>query len=206
MKKISVLVSCILMFTVSRAQIQVGAKAGYNLSTFYMSTGSNLYSYSSLSNFNGGIVVAIPLGVGFFAQVESVYSGQGAHITLAGGTSGEYTSQYLNFPIMLKFVSNRHVYLETGPQLGFLLGSQLKESGYPDANIKDQTNTHGWSWVFGLGVNLPKNFGLDIRYNVGLTEVPNSNSNAYNDASIKNNVFQVGITYIIPNLFPADVN
>jgi hypothetical protein len=205
MKKFSLFVFCLLMFTASHSQIQVGAKAGYNLSTFYTPLVSNFYSYSSLSNFNAGIVVAIPMGMGFFAQIESVYSGQGAHVSLSG-VSGQYASQYLNFPIMLKFVSHYHIYVETGPQLGFLLGSTLSETGFPTANIKDQTNTHGWSWVFGLGVNLPMNFGLDIRYNLGLTEVPNSNSNAYNDASIKNNVFQVGITYMIPNLLPSEAN
>jgi hypothetical protein len=86
------------------------------------------------------------------------------------------------------------------------LGATLTEDGFPSANIKSQTTTSGYSWAFGVGCQLPMNFGLDIRYNLGLTEVPNSNSNAYNNASIKNNVFQVGITYMFPNLFPADKN
>jgi hypothetical protein len=205
MKKVFFLVSSLFGFFASQSQIQVGFKAGYSLSAFSSSIPSDFYSYSSLSNFNAGIVVAVPLGVGFFAQGESVYSGQGAHVSLTG-VSGEYSLQYLNFPILLKYVTPFHVYAETGPQLDFLLGATLTEQGFPSANIKDQTNTSGYSWVFGLGCQLPKNFGLDIRYNLGLSEVPNSNSNAYNNASIKNNVFQVGIYYLFPNLLPADKN
>ena len=205
MKRFSFLFFFILSFFVSNSQIQVGAKAGYNLSSFYTPLASNFYSYSSLSNFNAGIVVAIPLSTALFVQIESVYSGQGAHVDLSGVT-GEYSSQYLNFPIMLKYVSPIHLYAEAGLQVGFLLGSRLSEEGFPTANIKSQTNSSGYSWTFGVGCNLPKNFGLDIRYNLALTETPKDGSNAYNDASIKNNVFQVGITYMIPNLLPAGVN
>jgi opacity protein-like surface antigen len=205
MKRFSFLFFFILSFFVSYSQIQVGAKAGYNLSTYYVPIPSNNYSYSSLSNFNAGIVVAIPMSTALFVQIESVYSGQGAHVELSG-IKGEYSSQYLNFPIMLKYVSPIHLYAEAGIQVGFLLGSRLTEDGFPTANIKSQTNSSGYSWTFGVGCNLPKNFGLDIRYNLAITETPNNDSNAYNDASIKNNVFQVGITYMIPNLFPAGVN
>ena len=205
MNKFFLFVLFILMFSVSDAQIQVGLKAGYNLSSFSTTIPSDYYSYSSKSNFNAGITVGFPLGAGFFLQPESVYSGQGAMVSLSG-VKGEYDFQYLNFPVLLKYKSPFHLYAETGPQLGFLLGATLYEDGFPSSNIKSQNNSSGYSWVFGIGYQLPMNLGLDVRYNLGLTHVQNDNSNAYNGAGIKNNVFQVGIFYLFDNLLPADKN
>jgi hypothetical protein len=205
MKKFSVLLIFILRFSASHAQIQVGFKAGYNLSSFIISVPSNFYTYTAQSNSNAGIVVAFPLGGGFFLQPELFYSGQGSNVNLSG-VNGSYNLQYLNFPVLLKYVAPFHLIFETGPQLGFLLDATLKENGFPIENIKSQTNSSGYSWVFGVGCQLPKNFGLDVRYNIGLSHLQADNSNAYNDAGIKNNVFQVGIYYLFENLFPADKN
>ncbi len=205
MKKFSCLFLFILSFSALRSQIQVGFKAGYNLSSFVISIPSNFYTYSSRSNFNAGIVVGFPLGGGFSLQPESVYSGQGAKVSLSG-VNGLYSSQYLNFPVLLKYVAPFHLVMETGPQLGFLLGARLYEDGFPTSNIKDQTNSSCYSWVFGIGYQLPMNLGLDVRYNLGLSHIQTDNSNAYNDAGVKNNVFQVGIFYLFRNLLPADTN
>jgi hypothetical protein len=205
MKKFSFFVLFILSFSALHSQIQVGLKAGYNLSSFITTIPSDFYSYSPKSNFNAGIVVSFPLGAGFFLQPESVYSGQGSEVNLTG-IHGEYDFQNLNFPVLLKYLSPLHLYAETGPQLGFLLGATLYEDGFPSTNVKSQTNSSGYSWVFGLGYQFPMNLGLDIRYNLGLTHVQTDNSNAYNDADIKNNVFQVGIFYMFENLLPANKN
>lgn len=205
MKRFSILFLFILIFPALHAQIQIGFKAGYNLSSFIISVPSDFYTYSSKSNFNAGIVVAFPLNGRFFLQPESVYSGQGSNVQLSG-VNGVYNFQYLNFPVLLKYVAPFHMVLETGPQLGFLLGATLNESGFPSENIKSQTNSSGYSWVFGVGYQLPMNLGLDVRYNLGLSHVQSDNSNAYNNAAIKNNVFQVGIYYLFRNIFPADKN
>lgn len=205
MKRFSVLLLFIVSFFSSHAQVQVGFKAGYNLSSFVVTVPSNFYSYSPKSDFNAGIVVAFPLGGGFFLQPESFYSGQGSKVDLSG-INGSYHIEYLNFPVLFKYVAPFHLVLETGPQLGFLLDATLSETGFPIENIRSQTNSSCYSWVFGAGIQLPMNFGLDVRYNLGLSHLQADNSDAYNDAGIKNNVFQVGIYYIFPNLFPADKN
>jgi len=205
MKRFSVLFLFIVSFSASHAQIQVGLKGGYNLSSFIVTVPSNFYSYSPKSDFNAGIVVAFPLGGGFFLQPESYYSGQGSKVDLSG-INGSYHIQYLNFPVLFKYVAPFHLVFETGPQLGFLVDATLSEPGFPIENIRSQTNSSCYSWVFGAGVQLPMNFGLDFRYNLGLSHLQTDNSDAYNDAGIKNNVFQVGIYYLFPNLFPADKN
>ena len=205
MKKFSVLLLIILSVFATHAQVQVGFKAGYNLSSFVVTIPSNFYSYSAKSDFNAGIVVAFPLGGGFFIQPESYYSGQGSKVDLSG-INGSYHIEYLNFPVLFKYVAPFHVIFETGPQLGFLLDATLSETGFPIENIRSQTNSSCYSWVFGAGIQLPMNFGLDVRYNLGLSHLQADNSDAYNDAGIKNNVFQVGIFYLFPNLFPADKN
>jgi hypothetical protein len=54
--------------------------------------------------------------------------------------------------------------LETGPQLGFLAGAKVGDS---EAN--DDFNSFDLSWAFGAGYITPSGFGVDARYNLGLT-------------------------------------
>jgi hypothetical protein len=50
-------------------------------------------------------------------------------------------------------------------------------------------NTTDVSWAFGIGYIAPSGFGVDARYNLGLTSISDG------DNSVKNSVFQLGILY-----------
>jgi hypothetical protein len=197
MKKLIFVFLFIFTISVLHAQLKIGLKAGYNLSYFDAGYVSNV-TYSSKSNFNAGLIFSLPLGSGVTLQPEAFYSGEGANLATTNLT-GEYSYQYLNIPVMLKYVAPFHVFLETGPQIGFLLGAHLKEEGFPSTDIKEWTKSAGYSWVFGAGYQLPMGLGLDARYNFGLSDVAKDGTNTYNDGSVKNNVIQIGLFYIFGN-------
>ncbi len=204
MKKISFIALFIISFYPLQAQLQFGIKAGINQTTFNATYVSDV-TYTPKTNFNAGVIVSFPLGSAFSLQPEAVYSGQGANINTTN-VNGVYKYQMLNFPVLIKIVIVSHFFAETGPQVGFTLGAKIYEGGYPTTNIKSQTKSPDYSWTFGVGYQLPMNLGLDIRYNLGLTDLAKDGSNSYNDGSVKNSVIQVGIYYIFGDLFPAEKN
>jgi opacity protein-like surface antigen len=196
MKKLPVVLLFILGLSTASAQAWIGVKAGFNNSSFYSTVDASGVMYSSKDDFNAGLILSLPLTSGFVMQSEAVYSGEGSKVNI-GTVYGTYNFQLLNIPVLMKYVSPYHLFAETGPQAGFLLGAQLKESGFPSSNIKADTKSTEFSWVFGLGYQLPINLGLDVRYNLGLTQMANSDSNSYNSGTVKNNVFQIGLYYLI---------
>jgi hypothetical protein len=204
MKKILFLLLFIVNSFVSYSQAVLGVKAGFNLTSFNASYVTDV-SYSSKTNFNAGLILSFPFGSGLSLQPEAFYSGEGADIK-TNSTTGVYSFQMLNIPVLLKYVSPIHLFAETGPQAGFLLGAELTEKEIPSTDIKEQTKSPDFSWAFGVGYQLPAGLGLDIRYNLGLTDMSKGSNNTYNEGSFRSSVFQIGIYYLFPNLFPAEKN
>ncbi|HSC39395.1 MAG TPA: hypothetical protein VLD19_16040, partial [Chitinophagaceae bacterium] len=55
----------------------------------------------------------------------------------------------------------------------------------------DSYKTFDLSWVFGAGYLTKSGFGIDVRYNLGLTDI----NDAGGSTSIHNRVFAVGAFY-----------
>ena len=180
--------------TVSQAQVQLGLKAGYNLTTLTQS-GRYTESMKSKSEFSAGVLASFPLFRSFYLQPEVLYSGQGANVTWPG-TNAKFNYSYLNVPILFKYQHDSGLFTETGPQVGFLLGANIKANGQ-STDVKYSTQPVDFSWTFGIGYKIPVvNAGLDARYNLGLTNV-----NKVTDAgNIKNSVFQFGLFYIFSKI------
>jgi hypothetical protein len=77
---------------------------------------------------------------------------------------------------------------ETGPQLGFNVSSKNTSFTGDQARLNDVKSTD-FSWAFGLGYLTQSGFGLDARYNLGLSNI------AIPDYGIKNRVWQFGVFY-----------
>jgi hypothetical protein len=191
MKKFFVLVfTAITFFSAANAQIQFGVKAGANFATL---TGSASEGATTKVDFHGGVFGNIPLISSFFLQPELVYSGQGAKAT-ANQTDFTINQSYLNVPVLLQYHHGSGLFLETGPQVGFLLAANVK-SGGESQDVKSSYKSTDFSWAFGLGFKIPLiHAGIDARYNLGLTNIA-----AQQDAgeTIKNSVFQVGVFYVL---------
>ncbi|HEY4968245.1 MAG TPA: porin family protein [Puia sp.] len=190
MKKIilAFLITCICSIT--SAQVRFGIKAGYNLSTLIYSGTTSLDGEKSMSGFNAGIFASIPFSKTFSLVAESVYSSQGAGFQNAYG-SGNFTYDYINIPVLLRYRLSMGIFFETGLQAGILLSANEKSNGNT-TNIMYRTYSQDFAWPMGLGYQIPnQHVGVDLRYNLGLTNISKSGS----DVNVKNSVFQFGVFY-----------
>jgi len=180
-----------LVFTVSlQAQVRFGVKAGLNLADVSVSDAQGV-SFSMKPDFNAGVLAEIHLVGKLSLQPEIMYSGQGSDIK-ADTVKGKYNFQFINVPVLLKYEIAHGLFVETGPQLGVLAGAKLKQDGGSSTDVKDELKTADFGWTLGLSYLLPMNFGVDARYNLGLTNYLKDSGNG----SIKNGVFQVGVFYL----------
>lgn len=153
--------------------LQFGLKGGYNNSTL-----SGDGDISSLSGFHAGVFASIDLVV-LDVVPELVYSTQGAKFG-----DQEVKLDYFNVPIMARLNLLKILYVEAGPQFGFLVSAK---EGSED--IKDDVESTDIAIGVGAGVELFDKFDLGLRYNIGTTDV----SKAGDDN--KNNVFQIGLAF-----------
>ena len=174
---------------VASAQIHFGVKAGYNLSNLSISPSEA--GVKSKSDFSGGVFASIPLFSSCSLQPEILYSGQGAAFSDSFAT-GKLNYGYLNVPVLFKYQHSSGLFAETGPQVGFLLSAK-ETSGGQSSDAKSGTQSVDFSWAFGIGYKLPMGFGIDARYNLGLTDV---NKDSQSSGTVKNSVFQFGLFYM----------
>jgi opacity protein-like surface antigen len=174
--------------TMAMAQ-KVGIKAGGNL--------SSLSSDDSKSQFGfyAGAYLNAPINAKLSIQPEVVYSLQGAEAKgLPSGTSANINLGYINVPVMFQYTLAQDLFVEAGPQFGFLTSAKIKAKGYGQTattDVKDEMNTFDFGIGLGLGYNFTPNLNMNARYTAGITDVAKNNSG---DA-VRNNVFQLGLGY-----------
>ncbi len=196
MKRLPLILLTGFSFATAHAQLAFGVKAGANISNV---TGSDATGTSSLVGFNAGAYLKIPLPHRLFIQPELVYSGQGFKETSGGVTTTQHIN-YLNIPVLVKY-SIGGVFIETGPQAGFLLSAKVSQQGVSD-NDKVNFYSADWAWVFGAGVKIPMTpISIDARYNFGMANIVNDQLSA-NNGNVLNGVFQIGV---MVNLVTAQV-
>jgi len=191
MKKIS-LVFCALFLTATifAQQAAIGLKGGVNVSNL-SNSGTDM---GSRVGFHGGLLAHIHLQPSLALQPEVVYSSQGAKYT-ANGAEHSLSLNYINIPLQLQYMFDNGFRLQTGPQVGFLTQVKDKvedvETGY---FTSEDFKTVDFSWSAGLGYLTYSGLGIDARYNFGLSDINNFGNN-----KIKNNVFQLGLFYMLNN-------
>ncbi len=160
--------------------VEFGLKGGVNFATLNFDDNSDVNTRTS---FHIGGLAHIHLAKQFAIQPELMYSGQGAKYT-----GGDIKLSYINVPVIAQYMFGMGLRLETGPQFGFLVGAKTG-----DIDVKDQFNGFDVSWAFGAGYITPSGFGVDARYNLGLTDISDGNE------SVKNSVWQLGLFYQFRN-------
>jgi hypothetical protein len=194
MKKLALVLFAGISFATAHAQVQFGVKGGFNFAT---QTGSDAGDSKMLLNLNAGAFLKLGVVPGFAIQPELVYSGQGAHYDVPGEDIN-YHANYLNIPILFKWSHRSGPYFETGPQIGFLLSAHRKEGG-DSFDEKEAYRSSDFAWVFGVGYKIPRSpVGIDLRYNIGLSNIEDNDVTQL-DGRIRNDVLQLGITYVLFN-------
>lgn len=192
MKKLAVVFFAGISFATAHAQVQFGVKAGANFAT---QTGSDANGSKTLVNINAGAFLRLPIAPHVGIQPELLYSGQGAGYD-NNGTTYHYHVNYMNIPVLLKYSFPGGPYVETGPQLGFLLSAHISNNGN-SVNSKNFYNTTDFAWAFGVGYKIPMSpVGIDLRYNLGLANIEDHNSTG-GTGTVRNSVVQLGLTYVL---------
>jgi hypothetical protein len=194
MKKLALLFLAGISFATTNAQFQFGVKAGADFSTW---KGKDV-SAKTITGFNGGVYAKLPVTQTISVQPELVYSGQGAKLD-ADPSPITSRANYFNIPVLLKYQHFTGLFIETGPQLGFLMSSKEKEGGDSYDN-KSAFKSSDFAWVFGVGYKIPATqLAIDLRYNLGISNIGVSGPNR-DPNSVYNRVFQIGLMYTLVSL------
>lgn len=159
----------------AQASVALGIKGGLNFAN--VNTTSIGAAYGSRTGYHAGAFVNVKF-TKFAIQPEVIYSVQGAD-----AAGGNLELGYVNIPILLKFYLIGGLNLQAGPQFGFLTSAT---SGGTD--IKDFLESSETSVALGAGFDISK-FVIDVRYNLGLTDVDKATTEA------KNQVFQLSVGF-----------
>jgi len=157
-----------------RGKVNLGVKAGINM---YKISSDDNTTYDHITGFHLGLLGHIHLDSQWAVQPEFVYSGQGAK---RGDTKQKL--DYINIPVILQYMFDNGFRLQAGPQLGILVRADNRN----DLNPIDLGLSIGVSYV------VPSTgFGVDARYNYGL-----SNINKNDAVKSFNRGLQLGVFYI----------
>lgn len=185
---IHMLLAAVLIAGTSTAQhVNVGIKAGLNL---YSIHNDNSSEYDMKTGFHAGLIGHIHLARQFALQPELVYSAQGAKYT-AAGVDTKLNLSYINVPVMFQYMFDNGFRLQAGPQVGFLISGKA-ETDNSKTDIKDNLNTVDFALGAGVGYVAPSGFGVDARYNLGLSDI-NENS----PVKSTNRGVQLGVFYLL---------
>jgi hypothetical protein len=183
MKKAVVLfvLATVTTLVLQAQQTHFGLKGGLNLSSVAVENGED---YDTKTGIHFGGLAHIHISTHFALQPELVYSMQ-------GGEDGDFKFKlnYLNVPLLAQYMTNDGFRLQTGPQIGFLVKGKTKLNDV-EVDVTDDLSTVDFSWAFGASYLFPAGVGIDARYNLGI-----SNVNDSENVEFRNRVFQIGLFY-----------
>jgi len=183
------LAMALLLLTVNAGaqHVNVGIKGGLNL---YNIKNDNGAKYETKAGFNLGLIGHIHLDKQLALQPELVYSAQGAKYTTAG-VETKLNLGYINIPVLFQYMFDNGFRIQAGPQVGFLVTAK-SETGDVKTDVKDNLKAVDLGLGMGISyVNPATGFGIDGRYNLGL-----SNINENSSVKSTNRGFQLGVFYL----------
>ncbi|MEO5602320.1 MAG: porin family protein [Cyclobacteriaceae bacterium] len=185
---ISTVLSVFLIAGAATAQhANIGIKGGLNAYT--LKTDDNSAADAKIS-FHVGLLGHFHITGNFALQPEIIYSVQGASYNMSG-TDVRLNLNYINVPLLFQYMFDNGFRLQAGPQLG-LLASAKSQVNNNKTDVKANFETIDLGLAIGASyVNPSSNFGFDIRYNLGLSNInANSNVNSFNRG------LQAGVFYL----------
>jgi len=185
MKKFFCSVSAVILIAcaVAAQQTSFGIKGGVNFSSVEIDNGKD---YESKAGIHLGGLAHIHITRHFALQPEVVFSMQGGDDE---SDNVKLKLNYINVPLLAQYMTNEGFRLQTGPQLGILASAESK-IGDVETDVDDDISTVDFSWTFGAGYLFPSGFGIDARYNHGISNISDDNT-----FEARNRVFQLGVFY-----------
>ena len=190
MKKISVLILALVVGSALFAQApNFGIKGGINLAKLANHPNDPDWRLG----WNAGLLAHIHVTPAFSLQPEVVYSSQGAKFSdFVNGEDLNLKLNYVNIPVLLQYNFNNGFRLQGGPQISFLTGVADKVGDVELNSVdSDDFKTIDFSIPLGISYLSFSGFGVDARYNLGVTNVVENSTR-----NIRNSVFQFGLFYL----------
>lgn len=170
MKRFSLLVLTLFFTVTSYSQgVDLGIKFGANFATI-----SDASGLDNKTGFHAGAFAALKFNDNIALQGELLFSEQGAKFA-----PGDFNLDYVNVPIIVKYYLVQGLNIQLGPQFGFLVNDNIEGIDQENMDI---------SAVMGLGFDLPLGLRIDVRYNLGLTDIVKNSDG-------KNQVISIAIGY-----------
>jgi len=180
----AMLILAILLTGSANAQhVNIGIKGGLNVYNIHNDNG---VKYDSKTGLHLGLLGHIHLEKEWAVQPELVYSSQWAKYNFPNSET-RVNLDYINVPVMLQYMFDNGFRFEAGPQVGFLVNAKT-------GNKIDVTD-HYKSIDFGIGLGIgyikpSTGFGVDARYNIGVSDITENN-----EVKSTNRGFKLGVFY-----------
>jgi hypothetical protein len=193
MKHLFGLLTAVLITGIASAQhgnspaghVNIGIKGGVNV---YNINNDDNTKYGQRTGYNFGLLGHIHFNSQFAVQPEIVFSTQGA--TIDNGNT-KYNLDYINVPVLFQYMFDNGFRLQAGPQVGILISAKSK-SNNNITDFKNDFNPIDFGVSIGASYVVPSTgFGIDARYNLGL-----SNINKNSSVNSTNRGIQLGVFYI----------
>lgn len=182
MKKLTtvlVIAACVGLLALpqpARADVQFGIKAGGNMAKpTGLDAQDPLATLKNKVGFNGGIFLALNFGRVVTIQWEALYTMKGAtYVALDDSYTDKLYADYIEVPLLLKLRIPLPViqpFVFAGPTVGFKLQEKLESNGEEVPLTENLLKNNDYGAIFGAGLNLGRNFMVDVRYSLGLQKV-----------------------------------
>ena len=187
------------VITVKAQNFHFGIKTGINLSKETKTEVERQvqdFDKEFRKGFHIGGIVTYSINKKWELEGNLMYSQQGykEHLFSIENNRTIYSirSNYINLPIAIKYYPLEHLYIEMGPQIGFLISKKHKIQG--EGNITKyiplKPNHIDLSLFCGLGYNFSNNIFLEAHYIHGL-------NNTYKNVALsQNRNIQFSIGYL----------
>ena len=211
MKKLSAVLMCMVAFlwaAPANAHSSWGLEGGVNLSKASIKGDGGLFDASNRTGWFVGPKVQMTMPViGLGIDASLLYSQKYMKMDFSGEVDGENVNgstpnksmPYVEIPINLRynfgFSSLVGVYLATGPQYNWYLGSRnLKYAGESIGSLERST----FSWNVGAGVTLLSHLQVGVTYNIAMGETGKLGGvgDVIKEFDVKNNTWQVRLAYL----------
>lgn len=202
MKKSLFIIAIALLFSLQvNAQFKLGPKVGYAVSKLTTNVDTIQSDFKNSVHFG----VFARIGNKIFIQPELLYMTKGATFkyTIQDGVEQSISLNTIDVPVLLglhaidlKFAK---LHLMAGPVAGFVINKDVEEVNVLLQLLPKQDDFEDiiWSLQFGGGLDFG-NFTLDVRYDMGLSDVlkKESNQEAF-DSELKNHSLLVSVGFMI---------
>jgi hypothetical protein len=189
MKHLLFTVTTFLLVTITAQSqhVNIGIKGGLNA---YTIMGDNSSEFDPKISYHIGLLGHIHISNRFALQPEVVFSVQGYKAKVAG-VDMSLNMNYVNIPLLFQYMFDNGFRLQVGPQLGILASAKSK-TGSVNSDVKANYKSTDFGLSVGMSYVKPSTgFGIDVRYNHGLTNINKSDAiNSYNRG------IQVGLFYL----------